>query len=225
MIDAAPQEQKKEAGMRNQHEATVMVGDKEYLPNARGDLVPIEKIKDVDVLRDQTVRTIVREVEVVSRDLKDLKRLVFEEADAFIALSFDRFGITQGGPKGNVTLMTHDGEYKVTIDVQDALSFDERLLAAKALIDKCIVRWSSGANANLRVLVNDAFRVDKKGNVDTKRILELRRYEIDDPDWSAAMAAIGESIKVTMSRRYLRVYRRKSAGDGYTMIPLDFASI
>lgn len=205
--------------------ATITVEDREYMRDARGHLVPIENVMEVDILRDQTVRGIVKEVEFMSTGLRALKAKVFRDADAFLDLIWEKYGVKQGGKKGNVTLLTYDGEYKIAIEIQDMLGFDERLQAAKHLIDTCIHKWAAGANDNLKVLVNDAFRVDKKGNVDTKRILELRTYKIDDEDWGRAMAAIGESIKVTMSRRYIRVYRRSSDGKTYRMIPLDFASI
>lgn len=205
--------------------ATITVEDKDYMRDARGNLVPVENVMEVDILRDQTVRGIVKEVEFMSMGLKALKAKLFKDADAFLDLSSERYGAKQGGKKGNVTLMTYDGEYKVSIDIQDVLSFDERIQTAKVLIDSCIHKWTAGANDNLRVLINDAFRVDKRGNLDTKRILELRGYKVEDEDWSKAMTAIGESIKVTMSRRYIRVYRRSPDGKSYRMIPLDFASI
>ena len=197
----------------------------EYMKNPRGDLVPLENVKPVDVLRDQTVKSIISKAMEMSGILEEFKKDVFEEAEEFVNLSFEEYGQKYGGKKGNITLTSYDGEFKVSIEMQDVISFDEQLQVAKSLIDQCIHKWSGGANANLRVLVNDAFQVDKAGNVNTRRILELRRLEIEDDDWQAAMDAISSSIKVLMSRRYMRIYRKNSQGDGYSMIPLDFASI
>ena len=203
----------------------ITVQGTEYMRNARGDLVPTENVRDVDILRDQMVREIIDEVIGMSNGLRALKQKIYAEAESFLALSLEKYGVRYAGRKGNVTLTTYDGQYKLVINHQDVLSFDERLQAAKALIDRCIHTWSAGANDNLRVLVNDAFKVDKQGNVDTRRILELRKYAIDDPDWANAMNAIGESITVLMSRCYVRCYRRKGTEDGYTLIPLDFAAL
>lgn len=203
----------------------VRVRDKDYMENARGDLVPLDKVRPVDTLRDEAVRSIVSEALSESARLKEFKNRVFKEFDDFCALSLSEYGVKYGGKKGNIALTSYDGKYKVLMSVQDVISFDERLQAAKELIDRCIVKWSDGASDNLKILVNDAFKVDKKGNVDTKRIMELRRYEIEDNDWKAAMDAIAASVTISMSRRYMRIYKRNQEGDGYTMIPLDFAAI
>jgi len=196
----------------------------DYMKNQRGELVPLEKVKPIDKLRDETVRGIVDSALSVSTALAEFKTSAFKRATDFCDLSFDSYGVKYGGQKGNITLTSFDGMFKVTIEVQDVISFDERLQAAKELVDKCVVKWSAGANANLRVLVNRAFQTDKKGKVDTKRILELRKYEINDPDWELAMDAISESITVATSREYMRIYKRNRQGDGYDLIPLDLAS-
>ena len=209
---------------KEEMKATITVDGNEYMKNSRGDLVPATKIKDVDLLRDDVVRAIVEKAEGISNGLKCFKDYAMEEAKLFCEISLERHGVKYGGKKGNVSLTTYNGEYRVSIDVQDILEFDEQLQAAKELVDRCIRKWSDGAEDNLRILVNDAFRVDKKGNVDTKRILELRRYEIDDPDWRRAMEAISDSIKVNFSRRYMRIHRRDKEGK-YQQIPLDFSAV
>ena len=73
-------------------------------------------------------------------------------------------------------------------------------------------------------MVNDAFQVDRQGNVNAKRILSLRKFNIDEPRWQRAMAAIGDSLTVAGSREYVRVYERVS-GDRWEQIPLDVAGV
>ena len=73
------------------------------------------------------------------------------------------------------------------------------------------------------MLINDAFQVDKAGNINTKRVLGLRRLDIQDERWQQAMQAISDSLQVAGSKEYLRIYLRK--GDGsYRQIKLDVAS-
>ncbi len=203
----------------------VNIDGSEYMKKPNGDLVPMANVKPLDKLRDQTVRSIFDKAAEMSSQLEAFKKEVFEEAETFVDLSFEKYGQKYGGKKGNITLTSYDGQYKVSIEIQDVIAFDEQLQVAKALIDQCIHKWSDGADTNLRVLVNDAFQVDKAGNVNTRRILDLRRLEIDDPQWESAMEAISSSIKILMSRRYMRIYEKNNQGDGYSMIPLDFAAI
>ena len=73
-------------------------------------------------------------------------------------------------------------------------------------------------------MVEQAFKVDKKGRINTGAVLGLRRIEIDDPDWQEAMRAITESLQVLDSRVYVRAYERNASG-AYQPISLDFANV
>ena len=108
---------------------------------------------------------------------------------AFVALSAEQYGAKVGGNKGNLTITTYDGRYKVQRQVSETLVFDERLQAAKALIDECITEWTEGSRDEIRALINDAFQVDKEGRINTGRVLSLRRLKIDDERWRQAMLA------------------------------------
>lgn len=43
-------------------------------------------------------------------------------------------------------------------------------------------------------LINDAFRVDQEGSINTGQFSGLRRLDIQDPKWLAAMRAIGDAV-------------------------------
>ena len=75
-----------------------------------------------------------------------------------------------------------------------------------------------------RTLVDHAFRVDKKGKLNTGAILGLRNLKIEDARWKTAMTAISESIKVVGTCQYVRFYRRDENGK-YILIPLDIATL
>jgi hypothetical protein len=104
------------------------------------------------------------------------------------------------------------------------LYFDERLQAAKSLIDECITRWTAGSRAEILTLINDAFYVEKGGSVNAARILGLRRLQIEDPKWKQAMDAITDSIQVSGKKEYLRFYRRDEKGK-YQRMPLGVAAL
>ena len=73
-------------------------------------------------------------------------------------------------------------------------------------------------------MVEQAFKVDKKGRINTGAVLSLRRIEIDAPDWKEAMRAITERLQVLASRVYVRAYERDASG-AYQPSSLDFASV
>jgi len=103
------------------------------------------------------------------------------------------------------------------------LVFDERLHAAKALIDECMNDWSAGSAEELKTVIRGYFDVDKQGKLNTKKILSLRRYHINDDRWKRAMDAISDSLQIIGSKSYVRVYQRDQNGD-YNQLPLDLSS-
>ncbi|UDF33789.1 UNVERIFIED_ORG: DUF3164 family protein [Shinella sp. XGS7] len=196
-----------------------------HMRNAQGHLVPISMVRDIDQERDRLVRDLVLSARDASAVLKHLKQLAFGDIAAFVQLSAEQYEVKIGGDKGNITLHSFDGSLKIVRQIQEQLTFDERLQAAKALIDECITEWAENARPEIKVLVNDAFQVNKQGAVQTDRVLSLRRLKIQDEKWLRAMDAISESLQVVGSKPYVRFYERVGDTDQYRAIPLDLASV
>ena len=197
-----------------------------YMKNSHGGLDPIATVKDVDKLRDQMVKEIVAKSLDASKQLMEMKQEFFKSIQAFVELSAEKYGLKFGSKKGNMTFMSYDGEYKVLVAVNENIVFDERLQIAKELIDKCIQDWSSGSCDEIKALVQDALYVGKSGNINKNRILGLRRLEINDERWKQAMTAISDSIQVSDSKQYVRIYRRNPKdSDKYDLVNLDISSL
>ncbi|VVD68581.1 MULTISPECIES: DUF3164 family protein [Pandoraea] len=196
-----------------------------YRKNAVGHLVPEATIRDIDLERDGLVREMIDAAKAAQESLSGLKQRLFGDANAFISLSADKYDVKLGGAKGNVTLHSFDGSLKVVIQRAENMSFDERLQAAKVLIDECITEWARGSDPKIQVLVQQAFETDKEGKINVGRVLALRRLEIDDEKWQRAMLAIGESVQVVGTKTYMRFYERLEGSEQYTAISLDFASL
>jgi len=196
-----------------------------YKKDAQGRLVPLSMIRPIDLARDSLVQEIVAEASSLATKIAEVKRRFFQDIAAFVQMSVEQYQVKVGGDKGNVTLVSFDGRYKVIRAIQETLVFDERLQAAKALIDSCLQRWSEGAQPEIKVLINDAFQVDKAGNINTGRVLGLRRLAIQDDEWQRAMTAIGEALQVAGSKSYVRIYERIGESDKYRPITLDMAGV
>ncbi|MGC3833981.1 DUF3164 family protein [Moritella viscosa] len=165
-----------------------------YRLNAMGHLVPESQIKAIDLLRDDVVNQIVAEARVQQQVLAEFKAKSMNAVADFVDLSAEEYSVKYGGTKGNVTLMSFDGQYKLQRAVGEHRMFDERIQAAKAKIDNCINRWSEGASDHMKALVDHAFRVNKQGSIDVNQVLSLRQLDIDDTEWRKAMDAIADSI-------------------------------
>ncbi|NVM78879.1 hypothetical protein FHW83_004710 [Duganella sp. SG902] len=205
-----------------QNNETIPAG---YKRDAQGRLVPESMIRPIDLARDNLVQEIVTTANDLAAQIAAVKARFFRDIAAFVQLSVEQYEVKVGGEKGNVTLVSFDGRYKVIRAIQETLVFDERLQAAKALIDSCLQRWSEGAQPEIQVLINDAFQVDNAGKINTGRVLGLRRLAIQDDEWQRAMTAIGEALQVAGSKSYVRIYERVGESDKYRPISLDMAAV
>ena len=202
----------------------VEVNGKLYWEDPKGNLVADELVKDIDKTRDELVRGFVQGAVDLQGAIRGFKNQVFDDVAAFVALSSEKYGVKMGGRKGNLTLYTYDGKFKLQVAVSEHLAFDERIHAAKEQIDLCLQEWSADARPEIRTLIDNAFQVDKEGNLSTARILGLRRVDIRDDRWLRAMQAISDSIQVIGSKDYVRFYERYAIGK-YQPITLDMAGV
>lgn len=197
---------------------------KGYREDQQGRLVPEKLISQLDKERDELVRLLAEEGMKLSAELAAYKARAVAATQRFIDRSAAEYAAKLGGDKGNITMSTYDGRLRITLTTHDRMQFDERLQVAKALIDACVQRWTKNANANVRVLIRDAFKVDRRGRLDTGRLLALRKLEIADEQWKEAMRALSDAITVTRSRQYLRLQRRREGDGGYEPIHLSIAA-
>lgn len=207
------------------HPATIDVGGKPYLRDAKGNLVPVETVKPTDLLMDETVRKITGFARELSAQMARFKGHTFEDVNALQALFRQEYDAPLGGAKGNITLTTFDGLEKVQVQVADLIEFGPELQAAKALIDECLVDWSADSHAALRALVSRVFSVEKEGHINRAELFMLMRFEIDDERWVRAMKAIRDSIRVIGSKAYVRFYERGAADEPWQTISIDLARV
>lgn len=102
-----------------------------YRKNAQGYLVPEDLIRPVDKLRDDVVLDIVEAAKVLRQAMVDFKTASMQKIGDFTDLSSKEYGVEYGGTKGNVTLPSFDGQFKILRAVGDHRVFDERIQAAK----------------------------------------------------------------------------------------------
>ncbi|MGR6871217.1 DUF3164 family protein [Pseudomonas sp. HK3] len=196
-----------------------------YMQNAAGHMVPEDQVRDQDKLRDQVVLDLATKAKLINEQLSKFKRLALEDIQALIETAAEKYEVQIGGKKGNVSLISYNGKYKVDRSVANVISFTEELEAAKALITECIDEWTQSSSKNVRALVDRAFKTNTKGQVKTAAVLDLLRLEIDDEKWQRAMQALKDSIQVNSTTTYIRIYERIGMSNQYAAIPLDIAAV
>ena len=200
-----------------------IVNGKTYMPDAKGNLVPLELIKAEHKLEDETVRKILGYASDLSAQVARFKEHTFNDLSAFEALLAQEYGGAKGGAKGNKTFMSFDGLKKVQVQVADTIDFGAQLQIAKGLVDECLTEWSAESRPEIRAIVTRAFNTDKEGQINRAEIFMLLRLDIEDERWQRAMKAIREAMRVVGSKIYVRCYERGRLEDGWSAVTIDLA--
>lgn len=199
-----------------------------WLRNAAGGLQHESEIREQDKMRDMVVMGIAKDALRLHEELKALKKRALEEIDDLITIAGEKFDMKLGGPKGNVSLISFDGHYKVKRIYSNVMAFTEEMEVAKVKVFECISRWgqtvNEDAHKHLFTLATNAFRLNTKGEISLSRVLEMTRVDIDDEDWKQAMAAVKDSIIVNGKAVYIQVQERVGE-KAYKTILLDIAGV
>lgn len=198
-----------------------MVDSKGRWIDSTGQAVPKKYIEPLVRERDKVVRRAARSAFELHHRIVKVKTEVINLIDSYLTKVADSHEATW---KGNAELLSFDGRIKVDIKVGESLEFDERLQIAKTKIDDCLIRWIGDARGEIQTLIQQAFRVDRKGNINSRAILTLRQFRFKDPVWQQAMSLISDSLRIRTTRRYLNVYLRNDAGQ-YHLLPLNWSAI
>ena len=194
-----------------------------FREDARGALVPETSIKPQDILKDDLVEESAAKIIALEEEMRKVKKEILDSIRAYIDLIGEKYGVKLGGQKGNIQLVSFDGRTKILISINERISLNENVIAAKELIDQYLEDAIKGSSADIKQLVTSAFRV-KQGSLDARSILRLRQLNIEDERWRKAMDIIADSIVIQSSDSYLRLYRKNAAGT-MEYIPLDFSVI
>ena len=192
-----------------------------YWKDAEGALVPVQYIPKDERDADKMVSRILDRVISFREKMKKFKLQMEKEISEYLQTAAAKYGEDW---EGNTTIYDFAKKKQIEIKVSKHFVFNEKLQIAKQKIDKCIMAWSENSNKKLLALVNKAFKVDKKGNLDGKRILELKSLDIKDKDWKDAMRLIGESMTVDSTRLYYN-FRIKDENGQWKNITLYFSAI
>lgn len=201
----------------------VTVDGKDYMPDAKGKLVPVELIAPLELLEDETVRKIAGFGLALSEQVERFKGHTFEDLGDYDAVAAQEYDAKKGGAKGNKTYMSFDGLWKVQVQVSDYVEFGSQLQIAKELIDECLNEWAADSRPEIRAIVTRAFNTDKAGQINKSEIFMLLRLEIEDGRWQQAMRAIRDAMRVVGSKTYVRLYHRVTHDAKWQAITIDLA--
>lgn len=198
------------------------INGKNFYEDSKGRLVPEESMKEIDLYRDTLIDFSFGEVEKLLKAMSEAKKAINSCIRAFLGDASKVYKVKSKGEKGNMSFTSFDGKRKVVIAQNYTVTLNEGVYAAKQLIDEFLTDVTSDASADLKELINSAFRV-KNGNLNTDAVLKLVYFDIKDSRWRKAINIINQSKVVTPSAPSLRFYEKNAQGK-FEMINLDFST-
>lgn len=207
-----------------------MTTEKKWI-DPQGRTVPDHLVTDAERMKHDLAERLLDGADELQGWIVRFKTMALNEMYAGQELLHSKYDAKVGGKRGGFGFRLYDGSGEVRVEVADRVTFGPELQVAKSLIDECLEDWVEGANKNLRLLVEDAFQVNKSGRIDTDRVLSLRKHKMTledgspDERWARAMEAVTDALVVDQTATYLRFYRRHPQTNERKQVVLDFAAL
>lgn len=197
------------------------IGRHEYWQDGEELWVPLKHISQEDRQRDALVMELIADARKLQMLVKSTKQMMEAKLEDYLAHLAEQYGEEW---QGNARIRDFSQTLEVEVSSAKLLTFDEKLSIAKAKVDACISKWSKNSRTEIIALVNQAFRVNQKGQMDVKALLKLPTLAINDEEWVEAMEIIKDSVTVWSTRQYLN-FRVKGEDGKWLAIPLNFSRI
>lgn len=192
-----------------------------YWLDGEGIKVPVDYISDEDQQRDKFVEDLIDDAIRLQGFISTLKAKMQAKVEVYLEGVASNYGEAW---QGNARIRNFSQTAEVEIRQAKLLTFDETLSIAKTKIDNCISKWAMGSRKEIIALVNQAFRVNQKQQLDVKEIMKLLSLDIQEEQWLEAMEIIKKSIRVESTKQYLNFRRRDISGRMVT-ITLNYSAL
>ena len=176
-----------------------------------------------ETLRDDSITSMVSYAIQLNESLKGFKKSSFEVIETLYKMLQEHSNRHAQG-KGNVTLDTADGQFRVVFKRSDNTRFDERATQAEAhILDFLTSEYPEGSNTSklIRSLLER-----KKGQLDKNLVLKLigMKNDFDNEHWKMGIDLLQESIVPDETRFYAEYFYRSNDGE-WLPIVLNFAKL
>lgn len=191
-----------------------------------GTPIPYNRTNNVEKLHEKSSNKIAKAALDVNKRLVAFNNLITELSQEAYDAFMDSKKVTKT-TKGNFTWYNFDRSIKIEINVNEPIVFDSlTITAAKEKFDEFLEEAIESKNDFIKDMVKDAFEAQRSGNLDTKQVLKLTRYEdkVKSPKFSEAIKLIREAIRRPKSKTYRRVWIKDEAGK-YQNIELNLSSL
>jgi hypothetical protein len=182
----------------------------------------IKKRKDYEQLRDETALKLVGKAVALADAIKDFKVEVFSDMSGLYEL-LKEYSNRHADGKGNFTIESSDGTYKIEFTRQTLGSFDERADQAEKHIIDFVNSHFAGDEKTKEFITGLLER--SKGKFDVKQVQKLYAMEASytDPNWLEGIRLFKEAWKLSETKDYTRFFIKYKSE--WKAVNLNFSSI
>lgn len=181
--------------------------------------------EDYREMVDDAIESMMPKLKVVSKDLENYKRTVFEEFSAILDMKGEMFKMEKGEDLDNQshTFTNSKGTMRIVLGhyVTDNYldTVDEGITKVQMYIQSLANDEKSQA---LVGMVMKLLSKDAKGTLKASRIIQLRKMAEDSgaPEFIEGVKIIEESYQPIKSRTYLKAYEKNADTGAWVQIPL-----
>lgn len=190
-----------------------------------GNIVQTSRLTTAEKLMEKNTERIYKRSVEINELLKKFKYDIQQWCDE-VYQSYLNEKKLDNKTKGNFTFYNFNRTFKVEININDRIEFDELgIQSARQLLEEFLQDNVQTKDDVIRQLILDAFST-RNGNLDTKKVLNLIRYrsKIKNDKFLRAIELLEESIRKPSSKTYFRVFAKNEQGK-WESIELNFSAL
>lgn len=184
-----------------------------------------EMREDYREMVDEAIESMMPKLKVVSQDLANYKKIVFDEFSTILQMKAEMFQMEQGKELDNQshTFTNSQGNMRIVLGhyVTDGYldTADEGIAKVQQYIQSLA---SDEKSQSLVSMVMKLLAKDAKGTLKASRIIQLRKMaeESGAPEFIEGVKIIEEAYQPQVSRTYLKAYEKDQNTGAWVQVPL-----
>lgn len=181
--------------------------------------------EDYREMVDDAIESMMPKLKVVSKDLENYKRTVFEEFSTILEMKAEMFKMEKGEDLDNQshTFTNSKGNMRIVLGHYVTDNYLDTVDEGIAKVQEYITSLASDPKS--QALVNMVMKLlskDAKGTLKASRIIQLRKMaeESGAPEFIEGVKIIEEAYQPIKSRTFLKAYVKNEQTGAWDQIPL-----
>lgn len=175
-------------------------------------------------LASEEVESLFGKMKQACAALKEVKSTLYNSLQAIIASKAEVFNVKEGQKTHTIT--TLDGSKRITVGYRDVSDWDGTETAGIEKVQQHLKSLAKDeASSQLVGIISGLLKPDKKGQLDPRRIMELKKHAeaTDNHEFSDGVNIIMNAYKMVKSKAILLVEERVEGS--WRNVELDFSDI